>query len=218
MGEANRRRQAGRTPRLPIDAGFMVLEVGQPVPEVFKEAIPQDGGAALVLAKDQGIILLVGMPDITSAEARAIRKEPIKLGILPVGDALFLVMEVQGFATLDLPYNHRKVEAEYRGLPERLPHQGLGVHVVAFDALTGILKGQRFATVTPEFSAVLEAELARLDKRVDGTEWFYDTDVLRAYSKWFRPDEMLAAAKYRETAGMPFPQERQGQPAPKGAH
>ena len=208
MGEEKRRRDAG---------GLQMVAVGRPVPDEWRRAIPHAGGGALGLARTHAMIM-TGFPGMTDAEAAAARRAPLEIGLLPFGDALFAVVHIDGYATLDLPYDHGKPPPGVRGLPDREPHQGLLFHLVAFDTVSGILRGQRMVSVTPQFSDVLSAQVGALDRRVGAGDWHYDDDLRRAYARWPGPDHMLASAVYRETAGMPFPGHGTRVPPPPGAH
>lgn len=196
----------------------VVLAVGQPVPAVFRSQVPSEGGFALRLGRSALLTISGGVPEMTEKEAQAARKAPMTVGLLRHGDALFLCIGIPGLGEFDLPYDHRRVRAQCRGIPDRKPHQGLALEFLPYDTKTGILKGLRLLSLTPEFCAVLEKEIVFLDKHVGSADWSYERDVRRAYQRWPNSKAMLGACTYVEQAGMPFTSERPELPKRPGSN
>ena len=189
-----------------LDNRLVCVMRDAPMPEPYLSNL--QSGFRLILGRENGIEILAGMPGLDASEIHAARKAPVRIGLLRQGDALFLVADIKGLATVDMPYDHALPPQHLRGLPERSLTAGFFISLILADTSTGTVRALRGFTVTPRFSSVMEAELAYLDGRVGAPDWSYKRDVELAYRKWPTSNQMLASARIKETAGKPFPAQR----------
>jgi hypothetical protein len=220
MGEEKRRREwASKSPQEPKSTdnpGFTILAVGELVPEELRAHIPQLGGCAIALTNDR-FFIISAFPGLRPKEANALQNNPIELGIMPHKDALIFTMHVDGYGTFDMPYDHTVVLPSYRWPGERPEGHGSSVTVFGIDSRTKIIRALRYVSVTPEFCDVLDAEIAKLNKRVDAADWSFFGAMKEAYWYWPNSARIAERAIYRETAGMKFPKSRTA-PPPPGSH
>ena len=162
-------------------------------------------GFRLIIGRDEGITILGGLPNFTNQKVLLARTAPITLGLHAEGDALFLVADIEGLETGDMPYDHSVPPPSRRGLPDRSETEGFLITLIMADSTSGTVVALRAFTVTPAFSALIEKEFQRLDGRVGSRDWHHRADVSRAYRKLPTPRHMLAKASHREIAGKSFP-------------
>lgn len=180
---------------------------GDPAPAPFLRALPSDGGAAMVLGGGR-FEIITGMPRLDKHDVQALRSGPIKLGVARHGDALVFAFEAPGYATLDMPYDHRRVPADQRGLPVRTDgRQGILALIYAIDTESRRVAAARGVSITPAFCGVIDRHLRDLDTRVDQSNWNFERD-LHAFQRMVSIPDLFRACEVVEIAGTPFPTER----------
>ncbi|OWL98961.1 hypothetical protein CBQ26_00445 [Deinococcus indicus] len=177
-----------------------LLEVGQryhPNVSVWPEGLHVFGLSA------QRMEVMVALGGVTDAEAAAFRDttRPFEVGLASHGSVVILLARMPGVMDWsDAPYDARLMPADERGLPV-IGHTLIQWLLV--DAKTGILRGIRSATVTPQFTAqlheLLEGQAARPFRRAT-----YDADVA-AYQQRFTAQALVRRAWITEQAGITVP-------------
>ncbi len=106
-------------------------------------------GAAANFLTDGGNILQIAMPNLIRSEARSIRNDPMKAGIIVEGPLILWVFQF-GTIILDCPFDARIIPEQARWLPDlENEHQRLGVDVHLVDTATMVLRGIRYVTLSP---------------------------------------------------------------------
>jgi hypothetical protein len=96
-----------------ISMNFVALERGKEYPLPIRA---REGAAANFLA-DGGNMLQIGMPNLTRSEARSIRNDPMKAGIIVDGPLILWVFQF-GTIILDCPFDTRIIPSQARWLPD----------------------------------------------------------------------------------------------------
>lgn len=148
----------------------------------------------------------IGLHGISAAEAQAARRARTTIGLVRANDALVLVLRIDGLTTVDLPYDHRLVPADLRGMPDRPTDRrtGYAAALIVVDTATGIVAAARMISVTPTFADALDRHLADLEARASSPDWAYDADLAKLYAQHPRSDDLFATAEIVEVMGQPF--------------
>jgi hypothetical protein len=106
-------------------------------------------GASANFLTDSGNLLQIGMPNIKRSEARSIRNDPMKAGILVDGSLILWVFQF-GTLIFDAPFDARIISPEVRWLPDiENEQQRLAIEVHLVDTATNIVRGLRHVTLSP---------------------------------------------------------------------
>lgn len=141
---------------------------------------------------------------MTRAERRALRMNPIRIGLLKHGCALFISFSIPDLGSFDCPYDHALVPEELRGLPERSADEGYRITLTAYDPLSEEAASNRAFTVSSSFSDALSRAVLALDVQLQsGAAWTYDRDVAAIYCRYPTPGALLSAASVVECAQWP---------------
>jgi len=130
---------------------FVGLAVGQAYPGQMIE------GFMLDVFAPGGTLLRVGMTNITPSESKAYRKGAIQFGLLMQGTGLLTVWKFGEQPWCDAPFN--ALAAQQMGmlaLPDfKTPLSRLVVQLHLVDTATGLVRGLREFTLSPEASRAL---------------------------------------------------------------
>lgn len=159
-------------------------------------------GAALVLRRDR-FELRLGFPNLPGHQARRARHAPRTLGLACHGDALVLLLRIEGLGTFELVHNHRTAPPDTRGAPPRLPMAGHEAQLVVVDTRLRTIQAARPVRPSLAFSEALDRHLDRLDSRVTDPGWrfLHDLEALRARGP--EPERLLAHAEIVEALDEP---------------
>lgn len=145
----------------------------------------------------------------TAEEVRGARRGRMKLGLLPGGQhTLFLLVQCEGLLKgwADSPYAFGLVPPDWRAIPPRQPHQGWLFQVILADRRVGTIKALRNVSVTPAFSARLDAEVAKQRAALaEFSEAAHQREIDAVYRRYPDIAMMVKDAVITEEAGMPFP-------------
>lgn len=139
-----------------------VVAVGQPYP--FPLATRE--GAAAQFLKGNDNVLQVAMPALAGSEVRAIRKNPLRAGLIVDLPLILWVFRFDADLIFDCPFDVRRIEAEQRWLPDiSNTAQRLAIEIHLVDSASRIVRGLRGITLAPAltvrfFSAVQDQLVA----------------------------------------------------------
>lgn len=109
-------------------------------------------GAAANFLTDGGNLLQIAMPNLTRSEARSIRNDPMKAGIIVDGPLILWVFQF-GMLIFDAPFDARIIPAHARWLPDiENGQQRFAIEVHLVDTATMIVRGIRYVTLSPELT------------------------------------------------------------------
>lgn len=109
-------------------------------------------GAAANFLTDSGNVLQIAMPNLVRTEARSIRNDPMKAGIIVDGPLILWVFQF-GAIVLDCPFDGRIIPTDARCLPDiENDRQRLSIEVHLVDTASNILRGIRFLTLPPSLT------------------------------------------------------------------
>ncbi|MCX8996257.1 hypothetical protein NOF55_16445 [Rhizobiaceae bacterium BDR2-2] len=109
-------------------------------------------GAAANFLTNSGNVLQIAMPNLVRTEARSIRNDPMKAGIIVEGPLILWVFQF-GTIILDCPFDARIIPASARWLPDiENDQQRLSIEVHLVDTASNILRGIRFVTLSPSLT------------------------------------------------------------------
>lgn len=106
-------------------------------------------GAAANFLTSSGNVLQIAMPNLIRTEARSIRNDPMKAGIIVEGPLILWVFQF-GTIIFDCPFDARIIPASARWLPDiENDQQRLNIEVHLVDTASNILRGIRSVTLSP---------------------------------------------------------------------
>jgi hypothetical protein len=148
----------------------VLLHVGGRYPLPLRVRKSASGAAANFLGATN--VLQVAMPSLIRSEILAVRKGPMKVGLIKDGPLLLLLFEFDGGIIMDCPFDVRILPADILNLPDvENELQRLYVEVHLVDSETMVLRGLRGVTLPPaltqEFLIAARHQLA--DDRDVGT-------------------------------------------------
>jgi hypothetical protein len=145
-------------------------------------------------------------------EVRGARTGLLRLGLLPAGKhTLFLLVQqdylLKGWA--DAPFAWSKVATKNRYLPVEHEESSRSARGYLFNVVMtderGIVHALRVTSVTPRFTAILDAALREQEWHAnDFSVAAHDAEVEAAYRRWPTANAMASAAAIVEVAGMQF--------------
>ncbi|MBO9428330.1 hypothetical protein [Sulfitobacter sp. R18_1] len=187
------------------------LSLGNPIPERWRGKFPSEGGGILAFS-EHDFHISIGFPLLSRKEVVAGREGKIRAGLLPQKDALIMLADIGGAIVVDTSFDPSKVHPDDRGMPSRKEDEGFAVSFALFDTAQDMTMALRFASVTPQFSSLLENMISDLytrlkeDPRFDG-----EKSVREAYEKYPSPADMWKDCVAIEYLGQKF---RKDDPAP----
>lgn len=139
---------------------FVTLARGKEYPLPIRA---QEGAAANFLT-DGGNLLQIAMPNLMRSEARLIRNDPMKAGIIVDGPLILWVFQF-GTIILDCPFDARIIPSHARWVPDiENEQQRLAIDVHLVDTATMIVRGIRYVTLssslTRRFLITVQDQLA----------------------------------------------------------
>lgn len=133
------------------DQKFATIAVNQTYPF----ALPPGEGAVSDFLRPSSNRLLIVMPDISNAEAKAFRKGEMRGGLLAKNGALLFIWQflVKGkpVISLDSPFDARLIpDVQLYNVDSKETRLAIDVHIV--DSASKIIKGLRAISMPPGFS------------------------------------------------------------------
>lgn len=109
-------------------------------------------GAAANFLTDSGNLLQIAVPHLMRSEARSIRNDPMKAGIIVDGPLILWVFQF-GTIIFDCPFDARIIPTHERWLPNiENDRQRLGIDVHLVDTATMVVRGIRYVTLSPSLT------------------------------------------------------------------
>ncbi len=149
--------------------------------------------------------LLMFLPNLSPLEVRDIMEGRCEFAFLEAGDVIVFLFRIGGTMPWgDALYSWHMIRERNPGeaiLPEAeaSDRSRILLHVFLVEATTGILKGIRDVSLSPEFSAALQAAIRQQAERPWPGEVEYTRQVEALYQRYPKARDMLrhAAAKTR---------------------
>ncbi|HRJ61571.1 MAG TPA: hypothetical protein PKZ99_10385 [Azospirillaceae bacterium] len=178
---------------------YDVLQVGEAHPTI--PAGQPD--AVRFAATDSGIELIGAFSGLKKKDVLAWSRGRLRLGLLAAGHhTAFILYDLDGFCRWsDAPFSVGLTPAGRRELPAREPLQRRLLLLTLLAAETAEIKALRIASLSPTWSAALEAEIARQTTALP--QWSrqaHEAEIAAAYRRW-TADDMAKSAPLIEVAG-----------------
>lgn len=154
-------------------------------------------------ANSDHIELIATFSRLSSKDVRAWSRGRLRLGLLAAGDhTAFILYELDGFCSWsDAPFSVGLTPAGGRDLPPREPQQRRLLEITLLAADTAEIKALRVASLSPTWSAALEAEIARqMAALPQWSRQVHEAEIAAAYRRWTAAD-MAKASQLIEVAG-----------------
>lgn len=179
------------------------LEVGKPWPY----PIPGEGLQALLEPGEDGpqMMLLAAVSRPTPKEVSALRKQPLRLAVLPSPPIVWIALDA-GAISLDAPYaiglggsERAAALKSSAGMAEAWPENSRGLVTVALvDTDTALIRVLRVVSLSRSWWLALTRGLSACPDDTRPAE--RDAAVIRDMTRWTTAD-MIASATAVETAG-----------------
>lgn len=183
---------------------MFALNLNDTIPAHWVDSIPAHIGGGCLILSQEAQLFLIGMPDLKMSEIESAKADPIKLGFLKEGDAVFIIMKIGETFELDFSYNYNVGEESTRGIKPIPYEQGYGFGAVIYDTNDLRIKALRFFTMTPQFSEELFFSIEMAKKRLKEGKYNFKYYFDKAMKKYPNPRHMWKDCKIVETAGQSF--------------
>ena len=164
-----------------------VMAIGQEIDGNLSISVPPHGGGTLILSKEDQMFL-VGMPNITPEEIHACQHNPIDIGLMEFGDAIFMLLNIGGVFEMDFSYNYAVGPEEGRGITPIPYEQGFAFSLIIFDTSDNHIKALRFFTVTPSFSEELHFMIENAKRKNESGHYNFRYWFDKAMKKYKNPN------------------------------
>jgi hypothetical protein len=165
-------------------------------PPSLTRDLPYDGGS-LALCGDR-FELRVGVPGVEPHMARAAREGERTVGLIRHGDALVLLLRIEGLGLYDLPHDRQSLPPDQRGRPPRPPFAGYAPATMVIDTRVHTIHAVRPAILSPAFARCLDTHIDALDARASRPGWRFHRDLEALRLRHPDTESLLRAAEIVE--------------------